>query len=121
MYLNNKLHLFWKIGEFTLKYKDNFDNVVSSCSNRFSYYYGFSDMFSVENIHLMRRFYCFFPIFFKRLEDLNWEHYKLLVNVFDVEERMFYFKVSIFCNINSNDLKYLINSNYFIMLKKRDS
>ena len=118
MNLKNSLYLFWRIGEFTLKYKDNFDNILSVCSLRFSYYYGLSNMFSIENIRLMRRFYCYFPIFIKELEYLNWEHYKILVNIFDVDERMFYFKIALFCNISSYDLDFLINNNYFLILKK---
>ena len=119
MNLNNSLYLFWRIGEFTLKHKENFENVIYKCSLKFSYYYGLSDMFSIENIRLMRRFYCYFPMFFNKLEELNWEHYKILVNIFDVDERMFYFKIAIFCKINSKDLEYLINNNYFMLLKKR--
>jgi len=118
MYLKNNLYLFWKIGEFTLKNRENFDNVISKCSLNFSYHYGLSDMFSIENIRLMRRFYCYFPIFMKKLEYLNWEHYKILVNIYDADERMFYFKVALFCKMSFNDLECLINNNYFMILKK---
>ena len=72
-----------------------------------------SDLFSVNNINYMKKFYCAFPIYVEQLNKLSFEHYKLLVNISDAKKRYFYFWVAIFCRSSVNELKSFIYSDLY--------
>ncbi len=116
MNFKSRLYLFWKIGECVFKKQNCFDNVVSKYSNLLIYKFGMSDTFSIKNINYMKKFYCSFPIYFKDLDTLSFEHYKLLVDINEKSERYFYFRVALFCRSNILELQELINEEvyYFI-------
>ena len=114
----NNLYLFWRIGKYCYDNNDKYNNVFSRCSVLFSYKFGISELFSIGNIKNMRNFYCCFPIFFDRLFELSWEHYRKLSIIKNEEERNFYFRVCLFCKTNSADLEKLILNDYFYLIKK---
>ena len=114
----NNLYLFWRIGKYCYENRNFYNNVFSRCSTLFSYKFGISNVFSINNIKIMKNFYCCFPIFFDRLFELSWKHYQQLVVIKSKEERIFYFNVCIFCKINSDDLEKLVVNKYFDLIKK---
>ena len=114
--LKKILLFFWSICKFSYEKNKYFDNVLEKLSVYFSYYYGASSIFSLENIRLMRRFYCFFPMYIDSMNKLNWEHYKILVNIFDKNERMFYYQLAIFCKCNDYELNELVKNSYYYII-----
>jgi hypothetical protein len=62
----------------------------------------------------MKLFYLNFPIYYKELEKIQWNQYKILLNVLDKEERYFYFRISILFNNNYSETLNLINNNLFL-------
>lgn len=108
------LLLFWSIGKQV--YEDNSINAVEKYSNHYSYYYGNSYLFNRENIRLMKVFYMCFPIFYKKLNNISWDQYKLLFNINDRKERLFYFYISLFFNSDFDDTNDFINNNYYIRI-----
>lgn len=108
MNFKKRLFLFWKIGKVVFQRQKYYENAVLKYSNFFSYCYGMSETFSVNNIHYMKRFYSCFPIYVEELNKLTFEHYKLLVNVYDAKTRYFYFRVALFCRSSVEELKGII-------------
>ena len=72
-----------------------------------------TNTFSVVNVNYMKKFYCCFPIYVDELNKLTFDHYKLLVNVCDINERYFYFRVAIFCRSTVFELSSIINGKIF--------
>ena len=112
----NNIYLFWYIGKNACKSNHKCNNIIEKLSNYYSYSMGNSYMFTRENIHLMRRFYLMFPVFNKKLEDISWEQYKLLLSIRNKRERYFYFYVSLFFNYDYADTRLLIDNNYFLRI-----
>ena len=117
--MKSRLFLFWNIGKNVYKKQKYFENIYEKYSIYCSYLFGMSDFFTRENIRYMKRFYCVFPIYYDSLSRLSWEHYKLLLKVYDREDLYFYYNVALFCNSSMLELKYLINNNYFKIIKER--
>ena len=108
------LLLFWNIGK---KVYENIDNyAVEKYSKYYSYYYGNSYMFSRENIRTMKLFYICFPIFYKKLNNISWDQYKLLFEINDRKERLFYFYLSLFFNSNLSETNSFIENNYYMRI-----
>ena len=108
-----QLFLFWKIGKLVSKKQKCCENVVVKYSNFFSYYYGMSSTFSISNINYMKRFYSCFPLYINKLNNLSFEHYKLLIHICELEERYFYFWVAMFCRSSVEELKLMISNNLY--------
>lgn len=113
MNMKMRLFLFWKIGENVFKRQKCYENVALKYSNYLSYYYGMSNTFSIGNINYMRKFYCCFPNYYKALDKLSFEHYKLLVDINEVEERYFYFRVALFCRSTIEELDEIIREDTY--------
>ena len=113
MDINKRLFLFWKIGKYVCERQKYCENAVKKYSLFFSYYYGMSETFSRSNISYMIRFYCSFPIYLFEFENLDFDHYKLLVNVNDMRSRYFYFRLAIFCRSSVNDLRFMIKNDVY--------
>ena len=113
MNIKKRLFLFWKIGKFVCGKQKYYENAPKKYSTFFSYYYGMSEVFSRSNISYMIKFYCSFPVYFKTFEKLEFEYYKLLVNISDSKCRYFYFRVAIFCRSSVQELKALIKNNVY--------
>ena len=101
--------LFWKIGKHLYKIRNKCDNPIAYLSNYYSYYFG-SNFFNRENIRYMKRFYLYFPIYFKKYEDLSWNHFKVLLKIRDSNKRNFYFYYLLFTNSSVDELEYLIEN-----------
>ena len=105
---SNRLFLFWKIGESVFKKQKSCENVIKRVSGFLTYSFGMSETFSISNIRYMKMFYCCFPFYYTELNNLRFEHYKLLVDINDIKKRYFYFRVALFCRSSIADFKYLI-------------
>ena len=114
MYFQMPLFLFWKVGEIVFAQQKLCINAVSKYSNYFSYYFGMSETFSICNVRYMKKFYCCFPIYMKELDNLSFEHYKLLVDINDIKKRYFYFRVALFCRSSVEELKYIVENDLYI-------
>lgn len=116
--MNNQKNLFfWEIGKFVFNKRDFCENIVSKTSTYLSYYYGNSGMFSVQNIIFMRKFYLYFPIFNSNIYKLDWDSYVELMKIKNREICYFYYRISLFCNLNYFELKNLININMYSRLQ----
>ena len=108
--------MFWNIGQSVFKKQDSCDNVVSKMSTRLSYVFGMSNTFSIGNVNYMKKFYCCFPNYIDMLDKLSFEHYKLLVDISELNERYFYFRVALFCRSSVLELKELINDKIYLFI-----
>lgn len=81
-----------------------------------SYKYGSSRTFSMNNVKYMEKFYKSFPIYYDSLSKLTFEHYKLLVDVNDLESRYFYYRVALFCRSSVEELRYIISNNMILKI-----
>ena len=108
------LLLFWNIGKKVYENTDYY--AVEKYSTYYSYYYGNSYMFSRENIRFMKLFYICFPIYYKKLNNISWNQYKLLFNINDRKERLFYFYLSLFFNSDLTETQSFIENNYYIRI-----
>ena len=91
----------------------SYENVISKYSDLCSYYFGMSQTFSRENIHFMKKFYQYFPIYIPELNKLKWEHYVELLKIGDSKKRYFYLRIAIFCKGSVLELKDVINNNIY--------
>jgi hypothetical protein len=64
----------------------------------------------------MKSFYLNFPIYYKTLEKIDWNQYKVLLNIIDKDERYFYFRLSLLYNSNYSEMLEFINNKYFIRI-----
>ena len=110
--------MFWLIGKSVYNNQKSYENVCSKYSSICSYKFGNSSMFTRDNLKYMSNFYCRFPIFFNGLSRLSWNHYRLILNINEELEQYFYFRVALFCRSSVEELGYLIDNNYFNMIKK---
>ncbi len=111
-----KISLFWNIGKSVYEDENKCENSVKKYSDYYSYYYGDSIIFTRENIHIMKRFYMNFPIFYKQLELISWRQYQLLFQINDKEERNFYFYLSLLFHSTYQDTLELIQNQYYFRL-----
>ena len=79
--MNNKILLFWNIGKRVYEEQNTCDNPIQKYSDYCSYYFGNSVLFTRENIHLMKRFYMNFPIYYKEMNKVSWDQYRLLLMI----------------------------------------
>ena len=107
------IYLFWNIGKMVYEMQSSCENAVKRISDYYSYYYGDSIIFTRENIHLMKKFYLVFPIFHKKLENISWKQYELLLKIPDKKERSFYFTLSLLFRSNDKELRELIRNHYY--------
>lgn len=114
--MRNKLYLFWKVGKILINKNNSCENIVNRYSKLLSYYFGMSDTFSIVNVNYMKKFYKSFPIYYKKLDELEFEHYKLLVNISDLKERYFYFRIALFCQSSVDELRQIIMSNTYLFI-----
>lgn len=108
------LLLFWNIGKKV--YENNNNYAVEKYSIYYSYYYGNSYLFSRENIRFMKLFYICFPIYYKKLNNISWDQYKLLFEINDRKERLFYFYLSLFFNSDFEETNSFIENNYYLRI-----
>ena len=87
--MNNKILLFWNIGKRVYEEQNTCDNPIQKYSEYCSYYFGNSVLFTRENIHLMKRFYMNFPIYYKEMNKVSWDQYRLLLMIKNKKERLF--------------------------------
>ena len=120
MSFKKRLYLFWKIGEYVFNKQKNYDKATFKCSELLKYKYGMSNTFSVQNVNYMKKFYSCFPIYFKELNFLTFEHYKLLVDVIESSERYFYFRIALFCNSDVSELKEIIDGKMYFCIKNNN-
>ena len=80
-----------------------------------SYYYGDSNIFSLENVYIMKKFYLYFPVYNEFIEKIDWEYYKLLLRL-EKDECYFYYRIVIFCNSDISELYNMINNNIFFRI-----
>ena len=111
--MKNRLYLFWLIGRNVYNKQKSYANVCCKYSEYYSYKYGNSNMFSRDNLKYMSNFYCRFPMYLDCLTKLSWNHYRLILNISDNDEQYFYFRIALFCRSSVEELRYLINNNYF--------
>lgn len=110
-----QIYYFWKIGRFLYNKKYSCNNIVEKTSCFLSYYYGNSNIFSLENINYMRRFYLLFPIYNKYIEKIDWNCYRRLL-VLNRDECYFYYGITIFCCSTLKELDTLINSGVYLRI-----
>ena len=110
-----QIYYFWKIGKFLFDKKSKCLNIVEKTSCFLSYYYGDSNIFSLENINMMKKFYLYFPIYNKYIEKIDWLHYIKILKL-SKKECYFYYKLVLFCNCDISELEILINNNVFLRI-----
>lgn len=64
----------------------------------------------------MKKFYLYFPIYDKRMDNLDWESYLELLKLNNKFICYFYFKISLFCNFNYAEIKSLVDSNIYFLI-----
>lgn len=116
MLAKNKLFLFWNIGKKVYEEQNSCENVIKKYSDYCSYYFGDSLLFTRENIHLMKRFYMNYPIFYKEMTNITWNQYQLLLLIHNKKERMFYYALSLFISADYNELLNLVQNQYFLII-----
>ena len=112
----NRLFLFWNIGKNVYEKQDCYSNIVEKYSNYYTYLYGNSYLFTRENIHLMKKFYLCFPIFYKKMENITWDQYRLILSFNDKEERYFYYYLSMLFETDYSETEELIENDYYIRI-----
>ena len=109
----NNIFIFWNIGRIAYEKRNDYDNVVEKLSNYFSYSFGNSINYTRENIHMMKKFYLDFPIFYKKLDSISWEQYKVILSINEKKERYFYFYLSLIFHSNYDETISFIKNNYY--------
>lgn len=113
IYIKKNLFLFWKVGQTVFKKQNCCENAVSKYSNYLKYYFGMSNTFSIGNVNYMKKFYCCFPNYINEFNKLSFEHYKLLVDISDIGERYFYFRIAVFCRSSVQELNDVIKDKIY--------
>ena len=108
--------LFWKIGKDVYDRELVCSNIIEKYSNYYTYYFGNSFLFTRENIHLMKRFYMNFPIYYDALENFSWEQYKLLLAVENKKERYFYFSLLLLFHSDYEETLEFIYNQYYLRI-----
>ena len=101
------------IGRKVYNTRDIYSNSIYKYSTFCSYRFGSSNSFSVFNIKMMQLFYCTFPIYVSRLNELTWDHYVELLKINDFSKRYFYFEVALFCRSSVLDLRAIIDNDIY--------
>ena len=113
MIIKDKILLFWTIGKRVYENRGKQLDIVEKSSNYYSYLFGNSFMFTRENIWFMENLYKTFPVFFKELNYLSWNQHKYLLQITDLDERYFYFNITMFFKYNYEETKLLLENNYY--------
>ena len=114
--IKNRLYLFWKIGKIACEKQKYYDNVVEKLSDYYSYYFGDSNYFTRESIHMMKKFYINFPIYYKELNNISWNQYRLLLSLSNKNEMYFYFRISLLFFSDYQETLDFINNNYYVRI-----
>ena len=109
----NSIFLFWNIGRIIYQHQDSYDNIIQKLSFYYSYYYGNSLLFTRENLHYMKQFYLNFPIYYRLLDSISWDQYKILLKIPNKKERSFYFHLSILFHSDYQETNDFIMNNYY--------
>ena len=107
------IFLLWNIGKSVYDEQYLCENSIKKYSDYYSCYYGNSILFTRENIHLMKRFYLNFPIFYQELETVSWEQYQLLLKIHNKKKRYFYFYLSLLFHSDYEETNELIFNQYY--------
>ncbi len=108
--------LFWNIGKNVYEEQSSCENPVKKYSDYCSYLFGDSLLFTREKIHLMKRFYLNFPIFYEKLEKISWRQFELLLKIPNKKERNFYFYLILLFQSNYDETYEFIKNNYYIRI-----
>ena len=109
----NRLFFYWNIGRNVHNNHNSCDNVIERYSNYYTYYFGNRYKYTRENIKYMEKFYLNFPIFYKKLGNISWEQYKLLLNIKSKKERFFYFRLMLLFKNDYYESLELLKNNYY--------
>lgn len=109
----NRLFLFWKVGKIVFTKHNQVENIAFKISSFYSYRYGFDYTFSIENVNRMKCFYLCFPNYNSTIEKLSWNHYLQLIEIMDRNKRLFYFKISVFCNLTIEELLFSFDNLFY--------
>ncbi len=101
------------MGKNVYEKQNSCDNIFKKVSDYCSYSFGDSLLSYRESIHLLKKFYLSFPIYYKKLEDISWEQYSLLLNIDNKKERYFYFFLSLFFHSDYQDTYDFIHNQYY--------
>ena len=115
-YLNKDIYYYWKIGKLIYSLEESCMNVHQRFSEYFSYYYGNSNIYTRENLYLMKRFYINFPIFYETLNLLSWNQYCLLFQIKNKQEMYFYFRLSLYFHSDLDETSQFIHNRYFLRI-----
>ena len=115
-FIKYPIYYLWQIGKHVYENRNNYNNSVEKYSSFLSYYSGNSYFFSRENIHIMRRLYLSFPIYYDKLNNISWDQYKLLLNIKDKKERFFYFYLTLLFKSDYNETLEFVNNDYFLRI-----
>ena len=118
-----KIFFLWKLGKNVYEKQNGCDNIFQKVSEYCSYSFGDSFLSYRESIHLLKKFYLSFPIYYEKLEDISWEQYHLLLNISNKKERYFAFTLSLFLHSDYQDTYDFIHSHCYERLiesKRKD-
>ena len=114
--IEHNINFYWIVGKFINSNKNKCLNIIEKVSDYLSYYYGDSYNYSYQNIIYMKKMYLYFPIYDKRFEKLSWKYYIELFKLNNKEILYFYFKISLFCNLDFFDFKNMITSQIYFRI-----
>ena len=112
------ISFFWRLGEFLCKRNYRYEDICRQCSKYLSYYYGNSYRYSLSNIHRIRKFYSYFPIYFESMSSISWDSYLLLLDLCP-RECYFYFHILCFCGDDFAELKRIVQSDIYNRIKDK--
>ncbi len=107
------------IGRRVYNTKNIYSSSIYKYSTFCSYRFGSTNSFSVFNVKMLERFYCTFPIYASRLNELTWDHYIELFRISDFSRRYFYFEVALFCRSSVLDLRTIIDNDVYSFMKSK--
>ena len=105
----------WNIGKFLIEKEKTCFNIHQVCSNFLSYYYGNSSFYSLFYIQMMKKLYCYFPIYMDPMNRIDWSSYLELLKL-PYKECYFYYGILLFCGDDLGELKQLIHSNIYLRI-----
>ncbi len=109
------INYYWKIGKFIFDKNNKCLNITIKCSEFLSYYYGNSSLFSLKNMKYIKKIYLYFPIYDYHMEYIDWNCYKVLLNL-NKCECYFYYYIVLFCNSNLFELTDMINNQIYFRI-----
>ena len=112
----HSIFFYWSIGKKVYEEESTCPNIIQKYSDYFSYYFGNSFLFTRESIHLMKRLYMNFPIYYSKLELFSWEQYQLLLRISNKKERLFYYSLSLLFQSDYQELFEFIMNDYYLRI-----